>query len=721
MAVPAKFIKKQLAFFKPFADGCSIGTCRIAQQKMGELAAFGKKAEVTYTDVNFEHFSAGWIHPKELNSEGVILFLHGGGYVAGDLRYAKGFGTMLAVKNHTKVFCPAYRLAPENPFPAAVKDALCAYKYLLKSGYEGRQIVLCGESAGGGLIYSLVFELQRLSLPLPGGMIAISPWVDLTMTAGTYESNRDADPSMSRERLIHYAKQYTDDVKNPLASPLFGKMENMPPSLIFAGNDEVMRDDAVSLHQKLMSRGNRSKLIIAPGMWHVYILFGLKEREQDETEIQQFIAAHIQEKRFRPRWMKLDNAAKIYPAAMRRNWSNVFRESITLKEKIDPDILQSALEVTVRRFPSMAVRMRRGAFWYYLEQLEHAPAVQADKPYPIFPMKNKDIRTCAFRVLYYQNRIALELFHALTDGNGALVFLKTLGAEYIEQKYGREIPAQMGVLDRAEEPAPEELEDSFLKYSGEIKAGRKEATAYRLTGTKEPDGYKNLVCMMMDSSEVRNTAHQYKTTVTGLMVSVLTAAIADMQNARVPARRLQKPVKILVPVNLRSFFKSSSLRNFVLYITPGIDPRMGEYTFEEIVNAVNHQMGLELTDKKMSAKITANVKSEKIWISRIMPLFIKNAAMKLVYNLIGERKSCLTLSNLGQVEIPEEMQAFTKRFDFILGVQATTPCNCGMLSYAGTLYMNFIRNIKEPLLERKFYEKLKLLGIHVKTESNGRG
>lgn len=720
MAVSAKFLKKQLAFFKPFADGCSIGTCRIAQQKMGELMAVSKKAEVAYTDVNFEHFSACWINPKEQNNEGVILFLHGGGYVAGDLRYAKGFGTMLAVKNNTKVFCPAYRLAPEQPFPAAPEDALTAYKYLLKSGYEGRQIILCGESAGGGLIYSLVFELQRLGLALPGGMIAISPWVDLTMTASTYETNRDADPSMSRERLIHYAKQYTDDIKNPLASPLFGRMENMPPSLIFVGNDEVMRDDAVFLHQKLLSRGNRSKLIIAPGMWHVYVLFDLKEREQDYKEIRTFVESHIRERSFRPRWMKLDNAAKIYPAAMRRNWSNVFRESITLNEDIDPDILQSALEVTVRRFPSMAVRMRKGAFWYYLEQLEHAPGVQEDKPYPILPMKNKDIHTCAFRVLYYKNRIALELFHALTDGNGALVFLKTLGAEYIEQKYGREIPAQKGILDRAEEPPLEELEDSFLKYSGEVKAGRKEATAYRLTGTKETDGYKNLICMMMDSREVLNTAHQYKTTVTGLMVSVLIAAIVDIQTERVPVRRLQKPVKVLIPVNLRKFFKSSSLRNFVLYITPGIDPRMGDYTFEEIVNNVNHQMGLELTDKRMNAKITANVKTEKIWISRIMPLFIKNAAMKLVYNLIGERKSCLTLSNLGQVEIPEEMQEFTKRFDFILGVQATTPCNCGMLSYQNTLYMNFIRNIKEPILEQKFYEKLKRLRVHVKIESNER-
>lgn len=678
------------------------------------------KSELNFSDVTFKNFTACWITPVDSSDNGIILYIHGGGYVAGDLEYAKGFGAVLASKHRIPVLCAAYRLAPEHPFPAALEDVEVAYRYLLKSGYDSGQIILCGESAGGGLIYALTLKLQAMNLPLPCGLIAISPWSDLTMSGASYTHNCNIDPSMSRKRLVHYAAQYTSDVRNPYVSPLFGTYQRFPPSLIFVGGDEVMLDDAVQLHEKLRAGGNTSTLITAPGMWHAYLLYNLKERRQDHREIGQFIQKHVRPKVFRSQWMRLDNAAKIYPAAMRKNWSNVFRLSVTLTDPIDPDILQSSLEVTVKRFPSISVRLRRGLFWYYIDQIEHAPAVRADAAYPITPMRFKEVRQCALRVLYYKNRIAVEFFHALTDGNGGLVFLKTLTAEYLEQRYGIEIPAGQGVLDRAELPSAAELEDSFLKYSGVVSAGRSEANAYRIRGTKIMDDYHILTCFILSVQEILTAAKSYDTTLTGFIASVLIAAIIDLQNETMPNRRKQKPVKVLIPVNLRQYFASTSLRNFVLYTTPGIDPRIGEYTFDEIVRSVRYQMGLELTGKRMSTKITANVRSERALALRVMPLFIKNLAMKLVYSMVGERKSCLTLSNLGAVRLPEEMSGFIKRMDFILGEQATRPNNCGILSYGDTLYMNFIRNIEEPFLEYKFYHKLKSLGIHVKVESNQR-
>ena len=133
-------------------------------------------------------------------------------------------------------------------------------------------------------------------------------------------------------------------------------------------------------------------------------------------------------------WVRLDNAAKIYPAARTRTWSNVFRVSATLDEDIDPAVLQSALDVTVRRFPSIAVRLRRGLFWYYLEEIPKAPEIMDEKPYPLSRMYFDDIRKCAFRVIVHEKRIAVEFFHALTDGNGGLVFVKTLVSEYLYQK-----------------------------------------------------------------------------------------------------------------------------------------------------------------------------------------------------------------------------------------------------------------------------------------------
>ena len=150
------------------------------------------------------------------------------------------------------------------------------------------------------------------------------------------------------------------------------------------------------------------------------------------------------------RWVRLDNAAKIYPAARRKNWSNLFRQSVTLTENIDVRVLQNALDVTVKRFPSIAARLRKGAFWYYLQQVESAPQISEEHSCPLVFMDREEMRKCAFRVIAYKNRIAVEYFHSLTDGNGALVFLKSLTAEYLEQKYRVSIPFENGVLDRRE-------------------------------------------------------------------------------------------------------------------------------------------------------------------------------------------------------------------------------------------------------------------------------
>lgn len=419
------------------------------------------------------------------------------------------------------------------------------------------------------------------------------------------------------------------------------------------------------------------------------------------------------------RWMKLDNAAKIYPAARRRNWSNIFRLSITLTEEIDPKILQSALEVTVKRFPSIAVRVRRAMFWYYLEEIETAPQVRPEHSYPLTHMPFDDILKCAFRVLYYRNRIAVEFFHAIADGNSGLIFLKSLAAEYIEQSRGVKIPFTDGVFDRGKPPKEQELTDDFPKYAGNIGASRKEATAFQLTGIPEAGGFRNIIVGELDVKEILALSRQHGVTLTEFIVSVMIAAFMEIQDERVPKRR-QRPVKVLVPTNLRRMFPSESLRNFVLYVTPGIDPKLGDYSFEEILREVHHQMSLELTPKRMAARIRANVKMEQMLVLKVLPLFIKNIGMKIVYELTGEKKSCITISNLGAVKVPDEMAKYVERFGFTLGVQVTSPNNCAVLSYGGKLYISMIRRIEEPVLERHFFTYLRRLGLHIKIQSNRR-
>ncbi len=426
----------------------------------------------------------------------------------------------------------------------------------------------------------------------------------------------------------------------------------------------------------------------------------------------------MERKTKRLRWLRLDNAAKIYPAARRKNWSNVFRQSVTLVEEVDTDILSTALSVTIKRFPSIAARLRKGVFWYYLEQLDSTPKLQPEYSYPLTFMSKKEMRRCAFRVIVYKNRIAVEFFHSLTDGTGGLIFLKNLVAEYLEQRYKIIIPFENGVLDRKSAPTEEELEDCFPKNAGAVPLSRKDTNAWHMYGDPQGDGFLNLVCFKIPVADALKLAHEYNSTLTVFMSAVIMLALTRLQNEKNPIVKRQKLIKLLIPVNLRSLYKSNTLRNFAMYTIPEIDPRLGEYSLSEICEVIKHKMGLDFTAKHMSQVIATNVGDEQNPLVRLIPLPLKNAVMKAVFDTVGERKSCLSLSNLGKIRVPSVMEKYIERFDFILGVQAAAPYNCGMLSFGDTVYVNFIRNIKDAELERHFFEILRELGLSVTVESN---
>lgn len=418
------------------------------------------------------------------------------------------------------------------------------------------------------------------------------------------------------------------------------------------------------------------------------------------------------------RWVRLDNAAKIYPAARRKNWSNIFRQSVTLSDDVDTGVLKSALDVVVNRFPSIAARLRKGAFWYYLQQVEAPPEIKEEYSYPLTYMSKEEMRKCAFRVIVFHDRIAVEFFHSLTDGTGALIFLKNLVAEYLEQRYSIQIPFEHGILDRDAPPAEEELEDCFPKNAGSVPASRKDTNAWHMYGTPECDGFLNLTCFRIPVREALDMAHQYHVTLTAFMSAVMMQALLNLQNEKNPNAKCQKRIKLLIPVNLRQLFPSNTLRNFAMYTIPELDPRLGTYSLGEICKLIQHKMGAEITAKHMSRVIATNVNDEKNPLVRLIPLPIKNAVMKAIFDRVGEKKSCLTLSNIGQVKVPDEMAKYITRFDFILGVQAAAPYNCGLLSYGDTIYINFIRNIQDAELERHFFAVLQESGLPVTVESN---
>ncbi len=714
-----KFLRNQLFNLSEIVEDSSIETVRKSQDILGDLMSSVHRIGNKLEERELGNFKVMWITPKNALRNSVVLYLHGGGYTCGGIDYACGFGSVLASKLNLRVLCAAYRLAPENPYPAALDDAFAAYNYLLSNGFSEKNILLAGESAGGGLCYSLCIKLFRAGMPMPAGIIALSPWTDLTQSGGSHTYNKDKEPLLSISKLNYYADCYAEDKTDPLVSPLFCENIHFPPSLIFVGGDEILLDDSLSMHKKLVNSGCRSDIVVAPNMWHVYPLYGVKEHDKETFDkMKSFLPTVLPKEELR--WLRLDNAAKIFPANKRRGWYNIFRQSCTLTEPVDKDILQSALDITVRRFPSIAVKLRRGVFWYYLEELPEAPTPIADGYQPLMRRPFDDVRKSAIRVLYYNNRIAVEFFHAVTDGTGGMIFLKSLVAEYLTQKYSITIPNANGVKDRYEYPAEEELEDSFVKNAGLVSKDRKEEKSYQIDGDPEADGFLNLTCGVLNTNQVLDIAHEYGTTVTGFLVSAMVQSVLTIQRRRIRNIKKRLPVKIAVPVNLRRLYGSKTMRNFVMVANVGVDPKMGEYTFKEICEIITHQMALYITPKNMQAVFTTNVKSEQGLAVKLVPLFIKNIIMKAIFDAIGECQACLSMSNLGVINIPDEMKPYVKRFDFIIGPQSKAHHNMGIVSYDGKMYVNMIRRSVDPELEREFFTTLVGMGLNVKIESNQR-
>ena len=419
------------------------------------------------------------------------------------------------------------------------------------------------------------------------------------------------------------------------------------------------------------------------------------------------------------KWYRLDTAALIFPAITRRDWSNAFRVSACLRDDVDAEVLQQAVDELRPRFPSYYVTLRKGMFWYYLEESRERVKVQSDYAYPLTFMSSRELKRNCMRVLIYKNRVAVEFFHSLADGRGGSVYLCNLIARYLELKEGISVPREGLIRDLSEGPQPEELEDSFLKNAAEVASGRKEEPSYHLHGTRDDRGFKTLTTGIVETQALLDTAHRYGVTVTALLAAVMTESIIAMQN-RERTRRHQRPVKITIPVDLRRLYGSQTLRNFSLVLNIGVDPRYGDYTLEELCRCIYHQLCANATRQNMAGMIAANVQPQKLLLLRLAPVSLKNLVMDAVYRRSGESGGSLNISNITNLPLPETMLQYIERMEFIIGPQRSYPNNCSVLSFGGKTYINMIRNIRQSELERRFFSRLVELGIAVEIECNRR-
>lgn len=423
------------------------------------------------------------------------------------------------------------------------------------------------------------------------------------------------------------------------------------------------------------------------------------------------------EKKQRGDWYRLDNAAVMYSAIQSEKYSAVYRFSAVMADLVDPEALQRAIDKTMPRFPTFCVKVKKGLFWYYLEPNDSpGPFVKEDMANPCQPVRFNEDGGWLIRFFYYGHRISLEVFHVLSDGAGAVMFLRTLLAVYLRE-LGHAIPNGAGILNVDEPSRREEREDAYGRYAtSKVRLGMGQKKAYQCTGTPEPFYTLNVTMGLVPVDKLREVARSYKASVTEYLAAVLIESIMAKQRREHSKREL--PVALAVPINLRAHFPSESLRNFILTVRPVIDPELGDYTFAEIVNQVHCHMRMHINRQEMQAQITRNVMLTKNKFLLWAPAPLKNLGVAISYKLAGSRPYSTTFTNPGAFVVPPEMEPHIQRMEVMLGQSYTPRVNCASISYGNTMEITFAGTVKESDVERDFFRHLVQEGIHVKVISN---
>jgi hypothetical protein len=392
----------------------------------------------------------------------------------------------------------------------------------------------------------------------------------------------------------------------------------------------------------------------------------------------------------------------------------MFRYMAALTAPANIDALQRALDKMRPRFPTFYMRLRSGIFWHYLEQTDTAAAVETDTLYPCPPAFAGEL---PFRIKAYRNRIAGEFSHLICDGGGAMKFFSTLLAQYYREQ-GIAVPTGGNILALDEAPDPEEKENAFPRFARQgARVTRSETRAYKVRGTALMPGMCCVTTGRLSVAAVLDKAHAYKVSITEYLTATLVYVLYELQKADHPQGML-KPVKVSVPVNLRKYYPSKTLRNFSQYLNPGIDPSLGDFTFQETLAQTHHYFHFMFTEKNLNARLSINVNAENNPVLRVIPLFIKRLGIRLVYELTGETAYTSVLSNVGALELPDEIRPFVTRCDLMLKTARRNAVECGVLSCDDALSITFTRVIAEPYVERMFFRKLVQDGLHVFVESN---
>lgn len=408
-------------------------------------------------------------------------------------------------------------------------------------------------------------------------------------------------------------------------------------------------------------------------------------------------------------WYALDDAAKIYPLSMKHGQMAVFRLSVYLKGKIVPELLQMALAFTIKRFPSFATTVKKGFFWHYLDTTKRRFVTENDTGLPCRPLRIAHSGSQSFRVMYYENRISVEFFHILTDGTGGMIFLKTLTAEYLKLM-GAEFSYGDGVLDINEVPSEEETANEFERAERSDKSsGFIDKPALQMSGKLSKAKPYRVLHFKMNASELKSAAKGQGATVTSYILAQM------FLSGRYATDEQDGEMNIQVPVNMRKFHPSATVRNFAMYC--GIRLPVKRIT---TVNQIASEISDQLSDKTCGQAMGEMMSATQSMVSavRFVPLFIKAPVARVVYGFLGDRIFSNTLSNLGVVKMPEQIAGCIESMDFALGTALTNRAGCALVTYGNISTLSISKMTSDPSFEERLYELLCGDGIDVSVEGS---
>lgn len=409
-------------------------------------------------------------------------------------------------------------------------------------------------------------------------------------------------------------------------------------------------------------------------------------------------------------WSRLDNAAKIFPSTIEKTDTRVFRFYCELTEDVKPKVLQSAVEYTLETFPNFKTVMKKGIFWYYLEESDLIPNVTLENKAVCSPIYDDNKKDLLFNVTYYKNRINLEVYHVITDGTGALQFLKNIVSNYLVEAHKEQFKDNIPIVDDA--TVTERNSDSFQKYYAKNKNTRQtpKRKAYNFKMEKRNAECVQIIEGIVSTKQVIDIAHRYNTTLTVYLTAIFIEAIAK----EMTIQQMKKPIVIMVPVNLRNYFPSETARNFFGMISVSYDFNKGNGSLEDIISRVNKSFKHELTKERLVIRMNNFASLERNPFIKIVPRPIKNVVLRASRH-IKDLNETAVISNIGRVIMPDILDKYIDKFGVLISTLKLQLCIC---SYKDNLQIGFTSSFLSTDIQKNFFRSLSKNGVSVEIRTN---